>query len=434
MEEVERKKIIQNVLEDNLVPPSTIAFLNKQNPEAAKELIKTSIDTSLLNLYEKTEKGDFYLKNFEEFTDFYKNKYYDSKDFPKELVPHLEDHILHKVSIGEMKPLFKEEEVKVEKEDPHAVLTSVFLRALDDPTKKKLLKSNETGLRPEFISEIKDKIIKELNENIDRFSKTGGYELNLSHLNFHFQNSVRGLHSSINQKLTLDDHSKDIEEINKRIKLLTKKQEEAERKKIEAPKNEEQMEKQPPGPKKPEYEGFTLAELEEAKEPGVVEIEKTGAVQESKKEAGKHEVKEKEKPSISLFLKTFFVFTRSEKGRQMAVAKKDLLDSEGKIVKGKKLFEMAKNLTDDYVSFHDLKKLERNPMLLKKDEEKKTLLLKDDKTIKSLIDNLRKKNPENTTDPEQLERYTYILLALNLLHSRLSEITTPFMKTQFTTA
>jgi hypothetical protein len=406
MEEAERKKILQSVLEENLTPSTTIAFLYKDRPEETKELIKTSIDNALLILYQKTEKPieaeKFYLKNFEEFTDFYKENYYDKNEFPKALTPHLNDYLLHKISTGEMIPLFKKEVEKVE-EDPNALIYRAFLTALTEETKKKLSRASEGGMDENLLSKIKTEVIRQLNENAEKLSKTPEYELKPDFLNFYFQTIIgRELHSSLTPKLNFNDRINEIRELNNKIKILSQVKE-------IKPKQEQQTQE-------PTKRQFDLSQIGvEAEQPFEL-----------------HKIEEKEKPSITMFLKKFFETKINKTGAVVATKiKKDLTDEKGNKVEGKKLYELAKNFTEEYANAYDLKNLERNPMLLKKDETKKSLLVNDHTKIKKIIDTLKTRNPQNTK-PEELERYNYILLALNLLHSRLSEVTTPFMKAQFT--
>ncbi len=423
LSEEKRREILNRTVNDNLPPIETINFIASKGVEQkAKEMSEVSIDNALFTLNEKKKIG-FNLLNYDEFSKKYEEHF--EKANP-EIKKHVQEYLERKMVSGEMQPLFKKIEYK-NKETPETITAGIFFRVFNDEMNKKLRKAIETGGNEMLYKEIKDKIIQEFRENASILA-SHDYNIKLSEINNKIQNNAR-VPGWMSSKLNLDDRQNEIAILNTIIKnksIQLKKQQTSEIK-------QQEPQKQTSEEPEEEEEKFTLEKLNLPIEDlleikNVQKIEKQEIQQQAHEEPKTEETNPPQEPSIKLFLETFFKKETVKGKTSYTRVKKDLANGGGKKVEGKILYEKAREFIKIYSEYHNIKKYEKNPNLLKKDEKAKEFFVSEHIKLVNLIKKLKSVNPQNTKNPEDLEAYFNISSALNILHSRLSEFTTPYME------
>ncbi|MCL5011640.1 MAG: hypothetical protein M1594_01970 [Candidatus Marsarchaeota archaeon] len=419
MNEDKRRETLKLVVSENLPPMETINFIFNQNQESkqrAKEMAEVSIDNALFTLNEKKQKG-FFLSNYNEFSNFYENHF---QSAPTELKNHVQEYLERKMLSGEMEPLSRKIEFE-QKQTPDLIISRMLFNVFNDEMKKKIRIAIETGGNEQLYKEIKDKVLQNLRENVSDLAEHD-YSINLNTMNNQIQINAR-VPGWMESKLKLDDRQNELSILNTLIKnkafQLKHKQESVKKEEVKTQKIEPE-----------EKPTLTLADL------GLKSTSDLQEVQDltSESEEEKPEAPKSIEPSMDLFLETFFKKENKSGKLLYTKIKNDIANGGGRKVEGKRLYEKARDFIKIYAQYHQIKKYEANPNLLKNEEKTKNFFVSEHRKLIQLIKKIKSRNPQNTPNPQDLEAYFNISSALNILHSRLSEFTTPYMKSKVSVA
>jgi hypothetical protein len=402
MNEEKRKETLETVVSENLPPIETINFmLSKKSLQTVKEMAEVSIDNALFTL---SKKPGFHFSNYEEFLNFYEKHF---QNTPPELKNHVQEYLERKIMSGEMDSLLKKIEFE-QKTTPESITIKILGEVFNDDIKRKIKIAVQTGGDERLYEEIKNKIIQKLKENAAQLALHGGagYSIKLDLINSQIQN-IGGAPGWVASKLKLDDKQNEILTVNNLIKNLALKQQQ-EQPAVKEKKEEFTLQNLTPN---------TLQEIESS-------TQQTPNLEKPEKPEPSIE------PSINAFLENFFEKQNKNGKLVYTTVKKNLTSTNGEKIKGKELYEKAREFIEKYAQHHQIKKYESNPGLLKNDEKTRNFFITEHKKLVELIKKLKNKNPQNTSNPEDLEAYFNIYSALNILQSRLSEFTTPYMKSR----